>query len=209
MAPKRPAIVESPSTRSAILDATEQIMLEEGYAAVSSRKVALKAGLKSLLLHYHFGTMDDLFVAVFQRMEDRYDERFARAVASDHPIRELWKLNIDAASTSLILEFKALATHRKAVRQLISRSARRDRTLHAAALTRIMERGGGASEEFPPIVLAVLISSLARTLVTEQALDVSEGHAETLAFIERHLSRLEGPGGRASPPPAISADDRA
>jgi AcrR family transcriptional regulator len=207
MALKRQAIVESTSTRGAILDATEQIMLEEGYAAVSSRKVALKAGLKSQLLHYHFGSMDDLFVAVFQRMEDRYDERFARAVASDHPIRELWKLNIDAASTSLILEFKALATHRKAVRQMISRSARRDRTMHAAALTRIMERGGGGSEGLPPIVLAVLISSLARTLVTEQALEVSEGHAETLAFIEQHLRRLEGPRGRAPELPLGSSDD--
>lgn len=193
MAQKRQAIVETTSTRAAILDATEQIMLEEGYAAVSCRKVASKAGLKSQLLHYHFGTMDDLFIAVFQRMEDRYDERFARAIASDRPIRELWKLNIDAASTGLILEFKALATHRKAIRQLISRSARRDRTMHSAALTRILERRGADPEELPPIVLAVLISSLARTLVTEQALDVADGHVETLAFIERHLARLESP----------------
>jgi AcrR family transcriptional regulator len=186
-------VEDGASTRDAILDATEQLMLDEGYAAVTTRKVASVAGLRSNLLYYHFRTLDDLFVAVFQRLEDRYDARFARAIASDRPIRELWKLNVDAASTSLILEFKALATHRKAVRQLISRSARRDRAMHAAALAQILERRGPGPEELPPIVLAVLISSLARTLVTEQALEVADGHAETLEFIEHHLGRLEAP----------------
>lgn len=191
MAERKVKVEETISTRDAILDATEQLMLDEGYAAVTTRKVASAAGLRSNPLYYHFRTLDDLFVAVFQRLEDRFDARFAVAVAAERPIRELWKLNTDAASTSLILEFKALATHRKAVRQLISRSARRDRAMHAAALAQILERSGAGSLALPPIVLAVLISSLARTLVTEHALEVADGHAETLAFIERCLSQLE------------------
>jgi AcrR family transcriptional regulator len=64
-------------TRTRILDATERIMLEEGYAGVSSRKVAARAGLKSKLLHYYFATMDDLFIAAFQRREDWHIARFA------------------------------------------------------------------------------------------------------------------------------------
>src|SRR5580693_6739527 len=55
------------STREAILAAAETIMTEEGYAAVTSRRVAEKAGLKSQLVHYYFGTMDELFVAVYER----------------------------------------------------------------------------------------------------------------------------------------------
>jgi TetR/AcrR family transcriptional regulator len=53
--------------RDAILDATESIMVEEGYAAVTSRRVAERAGLKSKLVHYYFRTMEDLFVAVYER----------------------------------------------------------------------------------------------------------------------------------------------
>ena len=45
-----------PEKRTRLLDATERIMLTDGYAAVTSRRVEAEAGLK---LHYHFGTLDD------------------------------------------------------------------------------------------------------------------------------------------------------
>jgi AcrR family transcriptional regulator len=191
MTPKREKVERSTSPRAAILDATESILLEEGYAAVSSRKVASKAGITSQLLHYYFRTMDDLFIAVFQRLEDKYDEHFARAVASEHPIRELWNLSMKPASTALILEFNALATHRKTIRALIARSGGRDRRMHVAAFSRIMEGRDQGSEDPPPVILALLMASVARMLVTETALGVSDGHADMLAFIERHLRRIE------------------
>ena len=42
------------------MDAAEQLLLEEGYAAVTSRRVGARAGLKPQLVHYYFRTMDDL-----------------------------------------------------------------------------------------------------------------------------------------------------
>lgn len=53
--------------RIVLLDAAEQLMIEEGYVAVTSRRVAERAGLKPQLVHYYFRTMDDLFLAVFVR----------------------------------------------------------------------------------------------------------------------------------------------
>ena len=53
--------------RGVLLDAAEQLMLEEGYAAVTSRRVAEKAALKPQLVHYYFRTMDELFLAAFRR----------------------------------------------------------------------------------------------------------------------------------------------
>ena len=53
---------EDSSTRAALLDAAQQLMLDEGYAAVTSRRVAAQAGLKPQLVHYYFRTMDDLFL---------------------------------------------------------------------------------------------------------------------------------------------------
>jgi len=179
------------SPRTAILDAAEDIMLEAGYSAVSSRRVAGRAGITSQLLHYYFRTMDDLFIAVFNRLEDKFDRHFVRAVASDHPIRQLWRLNMQAASTALILEFNALATHRKTIRALIARSARQDRTMHFAAVSRIAKRSKSRSMALPPMILTLLIASVARTLVTEKALGVSDGHAEMMAFVDRYLRRIE------------------
>lgn len=188
-----------PEVRALILDATEQIMLEEGYAGVSSRKVSAKAGLKSKLLHYYFRSMDDLFIAAFHRMEDRYDERFARAAASHRPLHDLWALGREAASAKLILEFTALASHRPAVREVIGRSARRDRRIMSAALDSIFSRYGVDRETFPPQVAATLMAGLTRALSTETVLGAQDGHDETLAFVERLLGRFEPAGGSSSP----------
>src|SRR5205823_13649069 len=57
---------EDLKTRAKLLDADEKLLLEEGYAAVTSRRVAAKAGLKPQLVHYYFRTMDDLFIEVFR-----------------------------------------------------------------------------------------------------------------------------------------------
>ena len=46
-------------------------MRDEGYAAVTSRRVAEQAGLKPQLVHYYFRTMDDLFLEMFRRGADR------------------------------------------------------------------------------------------------------------------------------------------
>ena len=62
-------------TRAQLLDAAERLMLEDGYAAVTSRRVGQKAGISSQLVHYYFATMDDLFLEVFRR---RAEAGFAR-----------------------------------------------------------------------------------------------------------------------------------
>lgn len=188
-------------TRSQILDATEQIMIEEGYAGVTSRRVAARAGLKSNLMHYHFRTMDDLFIAAFHRLEDRYDERFARAAAAPRPLRALWALGQDAASAKLILEFNALASHRPLVRELIARSARRDRINTAAVLEMLFERYGVDRELYPPKVVAILFAGISRVLSTERALGTDDGHDEALVFVSRLLDGIEGKASRRRPRP--------
>ena len=179
------------NTRTLILDATEQIMLEEGYAGVSSRKVAAKAGLKSKLLHYYFRTMDDLFIAAFQRREDWYDLRFSTAAASNRPLHDLWSLGMDAASGKLILEFNAVASHRPAVREIIARSARRDRVIVSGSLSAVFQKYGIHAQECSPKVVAILMAGLARAIATERALGTDDGHAEALDFVDRLLLRFE------------------
>ena len=52
MAAARRIGAENSATRTAILDATELVMVEEGYANASTRRVAARAGLKPSLVHY-------------------------------------------------------------------------------------------------------------------------------------------------------------
>ena len=178
-------------TRTAILDAAEQIMRDEGYTAVTSRKVAARAGLKSQLVHYYFGTMDELFLAVFQRVEQQHFARMAQALASKRPLSGLWALCIDSSGPRLTKEFVAMATHRAPLRKEIARSAERTRAIFTAVLTRIADERDLPHDSWPPAALAVLIDGAARLIVSERALGTCAGHDETIALIERHLDRVE------------------
>src|SRR6187200_1291576 len=72
--------------RAVLLDAAERLLLAEGYAAVTSRRVAAEAGLKPQLVHYYFATMDELYLAVFRRRAEEGLARQATALESDSPL---------------------------------------------------------------------------------------------------------------------------
>jgi AcrR family transcriptional regulator len=191
MSPRRIG-AESSRTRAQLLDAAELLLLEEGYAAVTSRRVAARAGLKPQLVHYYFRTMDDLFLAVFRRGAENNLERQARALASPKPLWALWEFNSDPRGTALTMEFTALANRRPAIRDEIANYAERFRHQQAEALVGVFRQYGIDPDELPPTAVLILMSSIPRILLIENTLGVVTGHAETVALVERYLTRFEG-----------------
>ncbi len=114
-------------------------MVEEGYAAVTSRRVAEKAGLKSQLVHYYFGTMDDLFVAVYERSEKEFLRRHLQAVSSDNPLRALWDLSVHPKRTRLAQEFIALSNRRESMRKITARVLEQTHSINAAFISRYLQ----------------------------------------------------------------------
>ena len=190
MKPVRKLSEESAKTRDAILDATETIMCEEGYAAVSSRRVAEKAGLKSKLVHYYFETMDELFIAVYKRYEEGY-LRQLEMLNPASPLRALWDLSVHPKRTTMSLEMIALSNHRKSIRKMIAQTMEQMHKLQIAAIAKYIAKLGLDPKAYPPTVLSYLISGVARILVTETAMGDTNRHAEVLAFAERFLKELE------------------
>jgi AcrR family transcriptional regulator len=178
-------------TRAGLLDATEQLMLEDGYAAVSSRRVAGKAGLKPQLVHYYFRTMDDLFLEVLRRRAEQNLERYGRALTSEQPLRTLWALTTDARGAALTMEFAALANHRKAIRSEIARYAERFRQMQLEVLATVLDGSGISAERCPPTVALLAMTGISQVIALERALGITTGHQETLAFVERHIDQLE------------------
>jgi len=178
--------------RGLLLDSAEQLMIEEGYAAVTSRRLANKAGLKPQLVHYYFRTMEELFVEVFRRRADEGLQMQQQALQSPQPLWALWRFGTDPAFTRISMEFMALANHRKEMRAEIAYYAERFREGEREAVTSALQRYGVDSRDVPPVVWAVLMTSLSRFLVLEQAVGMSSGHAETLELVESYLRRLEG-----------------
>jgi AcrR family transcriptional regulator len=184
---------ETSETRARLLDAAEQLMLDQGYAAVTSRRIGAAAGERPALVHYYFRTMDDLFLAVFRRRAEQGFERQEHALASPQPLWALWELSRDPRGTALTMEFVALANHRSAIRAEITESAERFRRRQLEALPGILDGYGIDADAWPPVVVAMLMSSISRFLVLEEeTLHMSTGHAETVALVERFLRRHEG-----------------
>jgi AcrR family transcriptional regulator len=178
--------------RGVLLDAAEQLMLEEGYAAVTSRRVAEKAALKPQLVHYYFRTMDELFLAAFRRRAEEGLEAQALVLQARQPLWALWRFSTDPAATAITMEFIALANHRKALKAEMAYYAERFREEQRKALSTVLDRYGIDQAEVPPLVWSVLMTSVSRVLVIEQALGMSAGHGETVVFVERYLRQLEG-----------------
>lgn len=75
-------------------------MVRDGYAAVTSRRVEAEAGLK---VHYHFGSLDELFVAVVRRRGEAAVAKLTAALASDRPLTDWWAVASDPRGNTLPL----------------------------------------------------------------------------------------------------------
>lgn len=190
---------ESSKTRALLLDATEKLMLEEGYAAVSSRRVATAANVKAALVHYYFPTMDDLFVALFRRGAERNMERLTQAAESEQPLRSLWQLSKEQRGAVLLMEFAALSRHRRAVRAEIAAYGRRFRQLQHRAIRRVLDDHEIDASVVTAEAVAVLMTGLSTTLTLEREIGLSTGHKQALALMEHLLQRYE-------PAPGVDAE---
>jgi len=184
---------EDSASRAALLDAAQALMAEHGYAAVTSRKVAARAGLKPQLVHYYFRTMDDLFLALLRRGAERNLERQARALASPQPLWALWALSTESSGTALTVEFAALANHRKTIKADIAGYAETFRRRQLEALTEVLAGYGVAPSQTPYVALVALFNAISQVITMEEDLGVDLGHAELRALVEHHLTELEGP----------------
>jgi AcrR family transcriptional regulator len=184
----RAATVEK---RKRILDATEEIMLTDGYAAVSSRSVATAVGIQAPLVHYHFPTMDDLFVAVLQRRAGRNVERMAEALASPEPLRAWWALASDPRGTALFVELLAAANHRPALKAEVGAIAREVRQMQMDALDGLLGEYGIDPALFPPAFVAAAVQGLAFSAVQDQVAGYDTAPDEAIAAMDRLIDQLE------------------
>ncbi|EFC86057.1 TetR/AcrR family transcriptional regulator [Parafrankia sp. EUN1f] len=174
-----------------LLDAAEEIMLGEGYAAVSSRSVAARAEITAPLLHYYFPTIDDLFVAVLRRRGEETVVRTQAALASPRPLAAWWELVSDPRGTGLTVEFVAAANHRPALRAEVGRVARELRRMQMDALTSILGEYGLDPEDFPASLVAAAVQGLAFAVVADRAAGHDTAHEEATAAMTRLVARLE------------------
>lgn len=191
MAParRRPAPTD---TRSLLLDAAEAIMLEDGYAAVTSRRVGERARANPALIHYYFESMDGLFVELFRRGAERGLERQAAALQSPQPLWALWDGLRDHINNVRTIEFFALAHHRPTIRAEVVEYSATYRQRQLDALAMVLAGYGLDIETWPPVTLIFTMGSISLLLLIEQGMGFDLGHAEMIAVVEREIRSIEG-----------------
>jgi TetR/AcrR family transcriptional regulator, transcriptional repressor for nem operon len=192
MAAPRRIGAETSKTRAALLDRAEELMLEEGYAAVTYRVLAARAGVTGGLVQYYFPTLDDLFLAMLERRSARNLERLRAALESrpDEPLRIAWEFSTDEAGAALLLEFMALANHRKTIRAAILDVIEQTRRAELDALKARWHEypvPDGLSAE----AMLFLLHEIPKMMLREQAVGRSAGHRELRKFVEQRLDAVE------------------
>ncbi len=187
---KRRVGAEKSETRTLIIEATEQVIREEGYAATSTRRVALRAGLKPSLVHYYFPTTDDLLLAVFEVGAAKSDMMIEAALASGDPIRALWRFFSDNSRTALSVEYLALAIRRPAIRAKIAVHSEMMRKQQVGLFEQLIGDRLSGPDGCPPAGLSVILAGIGRALFMEGALGISAGHDEAITWVDQWLNRL-------------------
>lgn len=184
-------------TTEALLDAAERLLIEAGYAGITSRRLGEEAGANHGLIHYYFGSMEQLFIAVLERFTDRLIERQRAMYMADMPFIEKWRtamgfLDEDRVSgyQKIWLELQALAWNRPELRERMAHVHARWRAVLTEAFAKAAEEYGIDTEHYPLDALVTLVVTFNEGIILERLGGVFAGHAELMAMIDRWLTDL-------------------
>jgi len=187
----RSGIGTEADARTLLLDAAEHVLISEGYAAVTSRRVAAEAGFKSMIVHYYFSSMDDLFLDVYRRRAEQGIARFQAAMEVHPSLRTIWRFGNDLRGAAFNIELAALANHRKALRDEMAGYAQRFREMKLDAVADILTAQSISPQTCPPLVILVAMTGITQVMAIEKCLGVTVGHEEMLEFVDNWLNEAE------------------
>ncbi|MEJ7568948.1 MAG: TetR/AcrR family transcriptional regulator [Gaiellaceae bacterium] len=178
------------AAEEAFLDAAERLLVEVGYAGITTRRLAEEADANHGLVHYYFGSMENLLVRVLERFTERLVVRQRELYAAELPFIEKWRMAMrylveeDVAYQKVWLELQALAWNRPELRERVARVQGEWRAVLVEAFEQARVEH---SIDVPVGVLVTLVTTFNEGIILDRGLGISEGHAELLEWIERWL----------------------
>lgn len=191
MVVKRRIGAESSATRTVLMDAVEAVMREDGYAALTARRVAERANLKYQLVFYYFETMDELLLATYRRHIGRYRETIEQALRSDRPLHAYWTVNSNSHDAVLNMEFMAMSNHNEVVRAETIRFGEELRRFNIERIAPAIATATSAGDTITPAAVMMVLNYVGSLLGLETALGISGVHSEIRALVNWCVDRLE------------------
>jgi AcrR family transcriptional regulator len=185
-------------TEEAFLDAAERLLIELGYAQISTRRLAQEARANHGLVHYYFGSMENLFVRVLERFTDRLIRRQRAMYAQDVPFIERWRTamrlldeDLAAGYPKIWFELQALGWNRPDIRERVARVNAEWRRVLTEAFEPALEEHGLDQDRFPLEACVSLVITFNQGIEVERLSGITDGHRALVGAIDRWLSELE------------------
>ncbi|HWM08302.1 MAG TPA: TetR/AcrR family transcriptional regulator [Solirubrobacteraceae bacterium] len=184
------ASVGRQQTEEAFLDAAERLLVTVGHAGVTTRGLAEEAGANHGLVHYYFGSMENLLARVLERFTDRLIAR-QRAMYAEPgvPFAEKWRtamryLDQDREYQKVWYELQALAWNRPELRERVAHVDAEWRAVLSDALAEPRARYG---IDMPLPALVALVITFNEGIIFERLSGIETGQADLLEWIDGWL----------------------
>jgi AcrR family transcriptional regulator len=188
-------VAERPGFESeqALLDAAERLLVEAGVAAMTTRRVAEAAGLNHGLVHYYFGSVEQLLVRVLERFTERLIDRQRQMYAADTSFLEKWRTAMsylvdDRPYQKIWLELQALSWNRPDLRERLAQVHLEWQKVLTEALAPVRERLG---IDVPLEALVALVYTFNEGIMLERLSGIDHGQRALLDWIEDWLRQRE------------------
>ena len=178
----------------ALLDAAERLLVERGHAGITTRKLAAEAGVNHGLVHYYFGSLENVLARTLERFTERMIARQRNLYSADIPFIEKWRtamryLEADREYQKVWWELQALAWNRPELRERVAHVNDEWRSVLTEAFREPHRRYG---IELPLDALVSLVITFNEGIIFERLSGVTTGHAELLGWIDDWLQAKEG-----------------
>jgi AcrR family transcriptional regulator len=190
-----PASVARQQTEEAFLDAAERLLVSVGHAGITTRAVAEEARANHGLVHYYFGSMENLLARVLERFTERMIERQRTMYsAPDVPFIEKWRTAMrylfdDREYQKVWCELQALAWNRPELHDRVAHVNDEWRAVLTEAFAEPRERYG---IEMPLDALVSLVITFNEGIILERLSGIEAGQPELLQWIDDWLERRDG-----------------
>jgi len=187
--PPRRMGAQGSQTWQTLVAAAETLLIEQGYAAVTARRVAETANLSPQIVYFYFKNMDELFAALFRKISDAFLEALATVTDQPAPLTALWELASDPKGAVLFSELISLSNHRPSIRLMISEFGKEQNRLQTEIIAAHLERVGLDRDAYPAQVIASLIENLGKGLALGDRFEI-ESHSRARGFVSEFLKGI-------------------
>jgi AcrR family transcriptional regulator len=180
------------AAEEALLDAAERLLVEVGYAAITTRRIAAEAGVNHGLVHYYFGSNENLLVRALERFTARLVARQRELYATNLPFIEKWRqamrylVGDDVTYEKIWLELQAMAWNHPELRERLAQVNAEWRGVLTDAFAQAQREYG---IEMPLEALVSLVLTFNVGVMVERLGGIETGHQALLDWIDEWLSR--------------------